>query len=305
VRAFFASGRYDVRVLRLRQRLLLLRGSAVAALLLTATALLPTLACSPSTDVEVDGWAVIRAALVDGKSCYAERPEYCITEPELVDAAIERALAARWEGEMPKMGREVDQVLRSARVHYKEASMAPENLAKIEALVRDYYAAPKIDALTDLDVVNIDLGALPGTLGTQGRLSEIVLLESDLIAEYRWEPSEAGRVLGRYAREYPHKDVIRAEFVIPKGASTRPMVYRYFRAENRIVFGELLERTLYVSDPIEGGPAAMVTGKLDLTRDHVKLCSGWQNPDEDHRWCPIEDEYGSRVRKTAQDKRYE
>ena len=259
--------------------------------------------CEPSPDVEVDGWALARAALVDGDSCYADRPEYCIVEPEFVDAAITKALAdRRWNGEMPKMSRQVDQVVRSARIDYQEASKTPEGLAKIEARVAEYYANPKVDADSDPALVNIDLGALPGRLTTQGRVDEIVLRDSPLIEEFRWKSSEAGRVLGEAALAHPSKPVVRVQLLIPKGASTRPLVYRYFRDQNRVVFGELLERTLYLSKPVEGGPEALAAGQLSLHRNELELCSRSKALDEDSgRWCPLQDAYGERAREVARE----
>ena len=144
---------------------------------------------------------------------------------------------------MPKLSRDVEQVIRSARIGYQDASETPESLAKIEGLVAAYYADPKLD-LSDPKLVNVDLGALPGRLVVQGRVDEIVLRDSDLIEEFRWSSAEAGRVIGKYALAYPEAEIIRVELIIPKGSGTHPMVYRYFRERNRVAFSELLDKSI-------------------------------------------------------------
>jgi hypothetical protein len=255
-------------------------------------------ACGPrKPDVEVDGWALARAAMVDGESCYADRPEYCIADPAFVDAAIQAALDGRHAGTMPKLSRDVQTVIRSARIKYSNASQTPESLAQIEALVQAHYDAPTVDASSDPKLVNVDLGALPGTLALRGRVSTIALAESPLIELFWWQGAEAGRTLATYANAHPDKAVVRIQLQIPKGSgSSKTLVYRYFRAQNQVAFGELLDRSVYLTGEISGGLEAMAAGRLSLTSDDHKLCSR-PKTESDGEWCPWRDEYGEAAKR--------
>ena len=251
-------------------------------------AALALLACSPREAREVDGWALARAALVDGESCYADRPDFCISDPAFVDAAIQGALDARHGGTMPKLDRDVEAVIRSARVHYEDASREPEQLLAIAKLVEARYAAPVIDADSDPELVNVDLGALPGELTLSGRTSTIVLKESALTEDFWWSSAEAGRVLARYAEAHPDKAVVRVEVLIPKAAS-KHLVYRYFREKNRVAFGEIGEHHVYLGP--ETSLIDMVAGKLDLSNEARRLCSRPKDELENGGWCPWKDPY--------------
>lgn len=259
-------------------------------------AMLAALACGPGKpDVPVDGWALARAALLDGESCYAERPEYCLDDPAFVDAAIQDVLDSRYEGQMPPNSKQVDKLIRSARVAYDEASQTPESLAKIEARVAAYYAEPTVDA-SDAKLVNVDLGALPGTLAVQGRVDDIVLTGSPLIEDFWWQGAEAGRVLARYAKAHPDKDIVRVQLQLPTGSSSKKtLVYRYFRKHKRVAFGELLSTSLFVTEAIEGGLETMAAGRLDLGKDARSHCSRPKSGSSSG-WCPWQDPYGEAAR---------
>ncbi|KIG11612.1 hypothetical protein DB30_03110 [Enhygromyxa salina] len=257
-------------------------------------------ACGPAKpDVEVDGWALARAAMLDGESCYADQPAYCIADPAFVDAAIQAALDGRFSGTMPKLGREVDKLIRSARVHYRDASRTPESLTRIEALVQAHYDAPSVDASSDPKLVNVDLGALPGRLALRGRTDTIALAESPLIESFWWQGAEAGRTLAKYAIAHPDKAVVRIQLQIPKGSSSdKTLVYRYFRAQNRVAFGELLDDSVYLTGEISGGLEAMAAGRLSLGKEARKLCSRPRSIDDGPReWCPWQDEYGEAAKR--------
>ena len=257
-------------------------------------------ACGPGkADREVDGWPMARAALLDGESCYGEKAAYCITDPEFVDAAIQSSLDAHFEGTMPKLERDVEQLIRSARVRYYAAMREPERIAQITELVAAYYADPVVDATSTEDLVNVDLGALPGEIVVRGRVDTIVLADSPLIESFWWSGAEAGRVLAKYANEHFDKDVIRVDVLIPKeSGSTKRLVYRYFRGRNRVAFGKLGDDSIYVTPEIQGGLETMAAGKLDLGQGARKLCSRPRSGSTPG-WCPWQDAYGD-ARKKAE-----
>lgn len=268
-----------------------------------ALCLASSLACGPGApDTPVDGWTEARAALVDGESCYAQLADYCLKDQALIDAAIQAALDARFDGVMPGGARDVEDVIRSARGRYKTASREPAQLEQIAALVQARYDAPVVDA-SDPELVNVDLGALPGTLAVRGRSPTIVLSDSPLIEAFWWRADEAGRVLARYAREHPEKPVVRAELRIPKGTgSDKHLAYRYFREHNRVAFGEVGEDSVYVTAEIPGGIEAMAAGALELGHGARSLCSRPRSGPSSS-WCPWRDRYAEAQREAARARR--
>lgn len=256
---------------------------------LASLAVLAFVACGPAKpDVEVDGWALARAALVDGDSCYAERADYCLHDPAFVDAAIQAALDGRFEGTMPKLEREVEKVIRSARGHYAAVAREPAQLEQIAALVQAHYDNPDVDT-SDPELVNVDLGALPGELAVRGRTPTLVLADSPLIEAFWWSGTEAGRVLGKYAAAHPDKAIVRAELLIPKGSgSSKHLVYRYFREQRRVAFGEIGSTSVYLSPEID--VEAMAAGKLELGEDAREFCSKPKS-EPSSSWCPWRDAY--------------
>lgn len=264
---------------------------------------LALLGCGPGkAPQEVDGWALARAALVDGESCYADRPAYCLSDPAFVDAAIQEALDARFDGTMPKLDREVDKVITSARVRYQSASREPEQLAAIAELVAAHYDAPQIDR-SDPELVNVDLGALPGELAIRGRTPRIVLADSPLIESFWWSGAEAGRVLARYAAAHPDRDIVRVELLIPKAiGSSKHLAYRYFRKVGRVAFGEVGKSSIYLGP--ETSLEAMAAGELDLSKDTREFCSK-PRTGPSRGWCPWRDDYAQAKAKAAREAKRE
>ena len=258
-----------------------LRSSAALALTLVA--------CGPAKPPqEVDGWALARAALVDGESCYAERPAYCIQDPAFVDAALQAALDRRFDGQMPKFDKQVEQVIRSARINYENASQEPEGLAQITELVAANYAAPPVDTSVE-GIVNVELGALPGELAVYGRVPTIVLSKSPLIEDFWWQGAEARRVLAKYAEAHPQAEVVRVEVDIPKGTgSDKHLIYRYFRETERVAFGQREASSLYLGAPTS--LADMRAGKLALGKDARESCSKPKSGPSSS-WCPYQDRF--------------
>ena len=248
------------------------------------------LACGPAKAPATvdDGWAMARAALLDGESCYADRAAYCLSDPAFVDAAIQGALEARFDGVMPKLDRDVEAAIRSARLRYADASREPAQLIEIAKLVQAHYDDPDVDT-SDAELVNVDLGALPGELTVEGRTPTIVLSQSPLIEDFAWRASEAGRVLAKYAAAHPDKAIIRAELLIPGGAgSGKHLAYRYFRDQQRVAFGEVGETSVHLSPKVS--VEDMAAGKLDLSREAREFCSKPKSGPSSS-WCPWRDAY--------------
>lgn len=211
--------------------------------------------CRSTPDHQVDGWAVARAALLDGRDCYAGEPAYCIDDPAVVDAAIKEAVTARAGGSMPSSSRKVDAVVKTARTKYRERSRTDAGLRAIEARVAAAYAAPRVDLTSDPATVAVDLGAPPGTLAIRGRGRDIQLATSAHVANGQWVEREAGRILHEYARRHPERDVVRASVVLAQGSGLpRVLVYRYLRRQDRVVFGEEGASSLRVLSLAKGAP---------------------------------------------------
>ncbi|MEX1365903.1 MAG: hypothetical protein AB1Z98_22435 [Nannocystaceae bacterium] len=270
----------------------------VAVFLVVAASCSSGCDASRRADEPVDGWAMARAALVDGKSCYAEAAVLCVTDEAFIDSAIEEALERRWKGTMPTTRRDVEQVIRSARGHYKTSLRSPVGRKAIEERVREVYEQPVVDTDTVPGIVSVDLGAVPGEV-VEGLRKTIRLRDSDLIDGFDWAAAEAGRQLAKYATKYPDAQEIRIEVRAPMGVS-RHYLYRYL-VEDDIVVHEDIGRDVssesqYVSKPIPGGIETMRSGTLTLGDDDGERCYPPRGA-EGARSCQVPDRYAQQHKK--------
>lgn len=246
----------------------------------------------------VDGWAVTRAALLDGSSCYARHPRLCLDDATFVDAAINSALERRFDGVMPSERRDVERVIGSARTAYRTSMQSPTGLEQVEDRVQKVYEDPSIETETIPGTVNADFGALPGELTVAGRVKEIRLRDSPLLDTHHWSSAEAAVRIGAIAEAHPKAEVIRVQLLIPRGSGKR-MVYRYFAKRRQLVFNERGDRSLRVCEPLAEGQTLSKSG-LDLSdcKTCARAASG-ASP----RWCPIDDPYLKKQRKAEQEAR--
>lgn len=213
-------------------------GGATVRLLLIATVLFGAASCrrKPPPEEVVDGWTLARAALTNGEHCFAGRAEYCLDDPSFVDAAITPRLDELYGGQMPPRKIHVDALIRAAAIRYKRETMKPENLAKVEELVKERYLNPK---KTDTsDVVSIDVGAVPSIL--QGHPSTLTLsiLSSDVMERGEWKRSELERVLADLLAKHPDKKVARVSVIVPTEKGLVTMSYRYLRSSKTVVIND-------------------------------------------------------------------
>lgn len=258
---------------------------------------------TPDEPVE-DGWAMVRAALLDGTSCYGETPLLCLEDEDFVDGAIEAALEHRWKGEMPKTRKDVERVISSARSKYEASLQSAPGLKKLERLAQERYDNPAVDLETVPGVAALDLGALPGELRSNRRGPAVVLSDTDLEEKFDWKASEAGKQLATYADKYPKAEEIRLEVRRPS-SSARHYVYRYIRKSNVVVHTELEMRrsppSQYVSNPVDGGLDTLRSGALSLGKDDGKVCYAARHSGDSD--CRIPDKYGAAQKKAKDEAR--
>lgn len=190
----------------------------------------------PPPEEVVDGWPLARATLTSGEHCFAQRPEYCLTDPSFVDAAIKPRLEELYGGEMPPRKMHVDAVIRYAAIRYKRETMKPENLAKVEELVKERYANPKTTEAGD--VVSVDVGAVPGILQGHPSTLSLSILSSEVIERGEWKRSELERVMGDLVTKYPDKKVYRVAVIVPTEKGLVSMSYRYLRSTKTVVIND-------------------------------------------------------------------
>lgn len=186
----------------------------------------------PEERVE-NGWDLARAALTNGESCFAGRPEYCISEPAFVDSFIQKRLDALYGGKMPIRRTHVEATTRNAAIEYKRALLAPERVAAVEELVREHYHNPQ--AISGETGVSIDLGVVPGKLEARPTTASLAMVSSELVAGGEWLPSERARVLSEYVAKYPDKAEVRVAVTIPVADGLAVYSYRYLRPDDRVV----------------------------------------------------------------------
>lgn len=221
----------------------------------------------PSPDQRVDGWKYVRGALLDGKDCFAGRPEYCITDPEFVDAAVQPRLKALYDGEMPERDIKVWALARAAAREYRRMMTRPENVARVEELVRERYHAPVVT--TDETAVHVDMGVTPGKIVAVEANHSLRLATSEDEVDGVWSQDEARRVLGEYAAKFPDKADVEVKVTV--GAAMDRLVYRWKRDAHRIVVvsesGDAWT-TEPLRDGVEGIASAMLR-RSDLVPCHA------------------------------------
>jgi hypothetical protein len=181
----------------------------------------------------VDGWSMAREALTSGEYCYAGRAEFCLTDPAFVDAAIRPRLEELYGGEMPPRRAHVEAVIRAAAIVYRRDSTTPDNVARIEELVKERYLNPKI-TVTD-DTVSADMGVVPGSLSVVPSTMSLKLVESEYLDKSEWSRAEVERMLTSLAERYPDKNVVRVSVTLPWANGLGVMSYRWIQDERRVV----------------------------------------------------------------------
>lgn len=213
----------------------------------------------PSPEQRVDGWKFTRATLTDGKACYAGRPEYCLDDPEILDAAIRPRLDALYDGEMPERDIKVWALARAATREYRRLQMTPENVAKIEELVSERYRSPRVDA--DATTVHVDVGVVPGKIAPVEVSHTLRLAASEAEAEGLWAPAEARRVIAEYATKYPDRTDVEVKVTVGVTGAFERLTYRY-RSEAHRIFVVTEEGEAWTTEPLRDGVAGIETAPL-------------------------------------------
>lgn len=213
-----------------------------------------------SPEETAEAWARARTELTEGEHCFAGRPEYCLTDPAFVDGAVQPRLDELYGGEMPPRKVHVESVIRAAAIRYKRETMRPENIAKVEELVKERYHDPKVTETAD--VVSIDMGVVPGRLQGHPATLSLSVKTSEVMDRGEWTRSELERVLGGALSKYPDKKVVRVVVTVPSERGLAPVSYRYIRAS----------KTLVISDPQQGARTTKrLAGEASLTDPSVSL----------------------------------
>lgn len=213
----------------------------------------------PSPEQRVDGWKYVRAALTDGKECFAGRPEYCITDPDFVDAAVQPRLKILYDGEMPERDIKVWALARAAAREYRRMSTTPESVARVEELVRERYRHPVVTI--DAETVRVDVGVVPGKLVAVEGSHTLRLAASDDEVDGLWSGSEARRVIHEHASRYPDKPDVEVKVTVGVAGAFDALTYRY-RREARRIFVLSEEGESWVSAPLRDGLEGIETAPL-------------------------------------------
>ncbi len=220
----------------------------------------------PRPEETVDGWSMSRKALTSGQECFAGRPEYCITDPAFVDAAIKPRLDDLYGGEMPLRKLYVDAIVRAAINEYRRAMMKPESITKVEQLVKERYDNPKVEIKGD--EVAADMGVVPGRIEPSIATLGLRLTKSELIDLGSWKEDEARRVLALFAKKYPDKTRVRVSVSIVTAHGMETESYLYLRNEKRLVvyLGDHARSTGVLAE----GDGALT--QVPLALDGLMLC---------------------------------
>lgn len=257
--------------------------------LILASALLLGSACKkdPTKAEAVDGWALARQMVLDGRHCLDDRIDYCIADPEYIDSAIQTALDKAWDGRMPATRGEVEKVVRNAGTYYRKSMEAPVGLKRIEALVRERFAAPVITRQGD--TANADMGLAPGQVRKVGRTQSLRVVEVDEAA-VRTAVAEQLAALGA---AHPDAAILRVEVGMAGYGSERAWIYRYFtdRKQVALITPGRSGSGAWTTAPLPGGLDDLAAARVDLDRKAMKACSRSRPGSSTERWCPWQDQW--------------
>lgn len=213
-----------------------------------------------------DGWGEVRAELTSGKHCFAEQPEYCVTEQAFVDGAIKPRLDALYGGEMPLRRAHVEATKRASAIAYKKAQMTAEAIAIVESNLEARYQAPKIEETEER--VNVDFGVVPGRLAGHPGALELTMEDSPLAENGAWLEAEARMELAKFAKQYPDARLVRLVVTVPTKVGLGRFVYRLDREHHHVYVTEPSKR-VRVSEALEGDGSLATTR---LTLDALAIC---------------------------------
>ena len=245
--------------------------------------LLPLLGCDVPYDVPSEppdagkhytvpeAWKMVREGMVKAKACFAERRPYCLTDRDILDAAIQLDLDTHFHGRMPLNERWLEELTGRARAHWNDAMKTRHRnqvQMRVEANWRKPHRAKKKGH------VDIDLFVPPGTLRVEKNTWRIA---SELVVGGELDSQELARQLDIYRSQYPHMPVVRLLIDIPiqEGLGFRRWDVRHQLSSDRVLVIDPTDPVgAWVSEPLgPAGFAPYLQGDERLATEELERCA--------------------------------
>jgi hypothetical protein len=207
-----------------------------------------------------EAWTHAREELVKAKACFAERRTYCVTDRDVIDAAIQADLDEHFHSRMPRNERWLDELIGRARANWN-SDMRNKHKKNVQALVEENWEHPGRDK--EGPRVDILLFVPPGKLTTERNDWRI---DSPLVSNGELISTELARQLDRYREEYPNMPVVRLLVDVPvqNGVGFRRWDIRHHLSSDRVILSDPTDPVgAWVSEPL--GPTQFLP-YLDGTR---------------------------------------
>ncbi|MCW5811466.1 MAG: hypothetical protein KIT84_10655 [Labilithrix sp.] len=209
-------------------------------------------------DEVADPRAYVRAAYLQHPAPWAGTADYNLDDTALLDEIIDEAMRTRrrqWKGTLPSAKKELDAFIQLSKGMYTTALLAtPERRARVETLIRERFAQPKVT--TNGGEVVADMGLAAATF-------ENARIGWELRASLHVERNELASAEVNRAfcllEKAPPASVRVVRVTLPLGKIRRTLTYRYPRHGDRL---ELTEKESYVSRKAIGGLDQFCKGRV-------------------------------------------
>ncbi len=212
-------------------------------------------------------WALVRQMMTDPKSCFRQRPAYCITDVAYTDAFVQHELDRAFDGLMPLEQRQVTQLGLSAR-RTLLADLLEDSRHRVSQRITENYNNPT--PKTAGTVTRFWMGLPPGDLI---RTPSGLHLATDLTDRGEWATTEIARTFDRFASS--PSDTLRLQVEVPIEGTNgyRLMEIAWTRSEARIDVWDKADATQGWTVPVGAeGLAPYLTGAKSLHTSSLRRC---------------------------------
>jgi hypothetical protein len=257
-----------------------------------------SIGCTPGKPEEAISQAsaleVMRTHILEEPALF-ERIEYNPVSERVaekwIDPSIKRGIEQRNFGRWPRTKSESKRLAFS----FKEAAWRSvlddvDGRFLVEQQMRNYWDSPKVEATSQGDSVEMDLGVTPGAIELTSR-GYYSIQKSEFENEAALIPSELVRRLEGLREDYPAAKRWRVTVIVrPSIEHQHPITYEYNHQEDRL-FVYSHREVYYSPTPLQGKLARLLTGESPIqTRDMKVLPQNrvgkpllWNKP-KDHNY---------------------
>ncbi len=244
----------------------------VTLLSMGASVALALSACSKTPDPPADDpRGTYRAAMLDDPDlCFYDRAEYCIRDPEFVEAVIDDAIE-RNRGELPDRQRALKRFIFHNVSRYRSAQLETEEARnQVHALMVAHYENAPITINERSGVPMIDLGVVPTGL-TRARVGWTMNPESPLLEESQPQSAHVARQLLRLREAHPEASQLDVKATVRQHSFTHVTEVSWYPSLDKISVKRFMDRYV-TTTPLGADLAPLIEGSVKLS--NLYSCNG-------------------------------